>query len=77
MVEGCFPMGRESRGQGQGHRCATQELAEEVQGRAPLLLAARLARIRPGLALSERPCVALAGTEGRVELTTESLVLGL
>src|SRR5262249_57461127 len=26
-----------SRGQGQGHRCAPQELTEEVQGRTPLL----------------------------------------
>ena len=40
-------------------------------------LAAGLARVRLGLALGEGPGLALAGTEGRVELTTEPLVLGL
>ena len=33
--------------------------------------------VRFGLALGEGPCLALAGTQGRVELTAEALVLGL
>jgi hypothetical protein len=40
-------------------------------------LAARLAGVRLRLALGERPCLALAGTEGRVELTAKPLILGL
>ena len=40
-------------------------------------LAARFARVRLGRALGEWPGRALAGTEGRVELTTEPLALGL
>jgi hypothetical protein len=40
-------------------------------------LAARLTGVRLGLALGQRPCLALAGPEGRVELTTEPLVLSL
>jgi hypothetical protein len=40
-------------------------------------LAPRLLGVRLGLALGEGACLALAGAEGRVELTAESLVLGL
>jgi hypothetical protein len=40
-------------------------------------LAARLAGVRLRLAPGERPCLALAGTEGRVELTAKPLILGL
>src|SRR5262249_23181927 len=40
-------------------------------------LAAGFARVRFGLALGEGRCLALAGPEGRVELTAEALVLGL
>jgi hypothetical protein len=40
-------------------------------------LAARLAGVRLRLALGERPCLALAGTEGRFELTAKLLILGL
>ena len=40
-------------------------------------LAAWLLGVRLGLALGERPCLALAGTKGRVELTAEPRVLGL
>jgi hypothetical protein len=39
-------------------------------------LATWLAGVCLGLALGEGACLALAGTEGRVELTTELLVLG-
>jgi hypothetical protein len=39
-------------------------------------LAAGLARVRLGLALGKGSGPALAGTEGRVELTAEALVLG-
>ena len=40
-------------------------------------LAAWFARVRLGLALGEGACLAFAGTEGGVELTAQSLVLGL
>jgi hypothetical protein len=40
-------------------------------------LAAGFARVQLGLALGEGTGLALAGTEGRVELTAEALVLGL
>ena len=43
----------------------------------PTRLTAWLAGVRLGLALGEGPCLALAGTEGRVELTAEPFVFGL
>jgi hypothetical protein len=38
---------------------------------------ARLAGIRLGLALGKRPGLALASTQGRVELAAQALILGL
>jgi hypothetical protein len=37
VVKGYFFLGKGSRGQGQDHRRAAKELAEEVEGRASLL----------------------------------------
>src|SRR5262245_39112107 len=60
--------------------CSARERLRLAVGLGPIVLAglpSGLLGVRLGLTLGERPGLSLAGTEGRVDLTTEALVFGL